>query len=359
MRIVLGTIVLGLAVLAACSDEAGPCRPGAVQPCSCAGGAAGTRSCSADGSTWGECSCGGADADAGPDGDAGDGGETEAAIDVESDGDVEAAADGDAEPDVDDVDTDAEPEAEDDGGETTPECGNGVPEEGEECDGDPDRTYVLPCGSEAVEQCVDCGWFRPPVDDVCNMADDDCDDSTDEDCAGIGFWDFNTCYPGSSPYPWVDGHCADNPSLTAYNCTLGPDDSRALAVNPVSTSWYEYLRYCILLPDPDLRSISHPFRLSYDILSAYYARLYGDDWHHVEWDVEPGIGSGGPRLCGVNRVDGVEVGATAPCGYVGSYSFDDVISEDSWNRLLGFINEETTRISIDNVRIELIPPWSR
>jgi hypothetical protein len=63
-------------------------------------------------------------------------------------------------------------------------CGNGVVEEMEECDGDPPRACATVCGTEGTMPCVDCAWAEcdPPADS-CNGADDDCDTTTDEDCA--------------------------------------------------------------------------------------------------------------------------------------------------------------------------------
>jgi len=62
-----------------------------------------------------------------------------------------------------------------------PSCGNGEIEAGEECDSDPDRSCTTGCGSTGAQTCVDCAWAAcvPPVE-ICNGADDDCDDLTDE-----------------------------------------------------------------------------------------------------------------------------------------------------------------------------------
>jgi hypothetical protein len=106
---------------------------------------------------------------------------------LDADADAEADADADAETDPGpDSDTPPDADAETD---TPPVCGNGLPERGEECDGDAPRTCTTTCGSAGSETCGDdCRWgpCLPPAE-TCNGSDDDCDglcDQTSSCCAG-------------------------------------------------------------------------------------------------------------------------------------------------------------------------------
>jgi hypothetical protein len=68
-------------------------------------------------------------------------------------------------------------------------CGNGVVESGEECDPGTTTTCTTSCGSVGRVTCSDAcvaGPCVPPVLEVCNGADDDCDGRIDEGVFGQG-----------------------------------------------------------------------------------------------------------------------------------------------------------------------------